>query len=437
MNRLLIAALCAAPMVVSAESAFHPIGQNLVYGVNNTGQSAITSVSNPATAASALQSEEDSRFRMGLMSVGVGYEVGDAENFADDLDRLIDKTKLGTLTATEVNDIIAGSPGNLLDEFNTILPKASEDGYATFTMAGQVLTPLIVASERLGGAVSLDLNVAGNVKLGVLDDTVVLVNPNSSVSFDGDEELSAGNTSLFVQGGSVAELALGYGRSVMKSDSGSLYAGAKLKLLNVELGRTTALLDDSTDVDTAMEEFDENSVEDSTTTVDLGLLWMSDNYQVGVSLLNTTSPSFEYPQISFNCASLVSAAAQARCSAAIADNEYEMSAQARIEGGWHSESRNWLVTFAYDANETETPAGDEVQWGVVGLAYAPESWWVPGLRVGHRANMAGSELGFWTAGLTLFKVMSLDLAYATESTVVDGDEVPRAASANLTFDLRF
>ena len=436
MKRLLIAALCATPMVASAESAFHPLGPNLTYGVNNVGQSAITSVNNPATAASALRSDEDSRFRMGLISIGAGYEVGDVANFVDDLDRLIDKTD--NLTLAEAQAIQDGDPGNLLDEFNTVLPAAGEDGYFTITMAGQVLTPLIVASDSLGGAISLDLNIAGNIKAGVLDDAVEVFDPDGAVpNYNGNETLTANNASLFIQGGAVSELALGYGRNLMDSGSGSLYAGAKLKLLNVELGRTTALLDNTQDVETAMDDFDENSVKESATTLDLGLLWVSDNYQLGMTVLNVTSPSFEYPTVALDCTTFANAATQARCNNAIADNEYEMSAQARIEGAWHTSSRNWLITAAYDVNETETPAGDEVQWGVVGIAYAPESWWIPNVRVGHRANMTGSELSYWTAGLTLFKVMSLDLAYTTDTTEIDGDEAPRAMAANLAFEMRF
>ena len=437
MKRLLIALLCTTPMLAHAESAFHPMGPNLTYGVNNVGQSAITSLNNPATAASALRNDEDSRFRMGLVSVGVGYEVGDVANFVDELDLLMDKTD--NLTLAEVTAIQTSAPGNLLDEFNVFLPKAGENGYMSITAGAQVLTPLIVASDSLGGAISLDLNVAANVKVGILDDVITITEIGGAApDYSGDEILSAGNSSLFIQGGAISEIALGYSREVMSRGNGTLYVGGKLKLLNAELGRTTALIDDSADIDTAMDDFDQNSIESSATTVDLGVLWVTDNYQLGMTVLNATAPTFDYPEVTTtNCTTDFSGAAQIRCNNAIADNEYEMSAQARLEGSWHTESRNWLITAAYDANETETPTGDAVQWAVVGLAYAPESWWIPNFRVGHRANMTGSELSYLTAGLTLFKVMTLDVAYSSDTTEIDGEDTPRSVAANLAFELRF
>lgn len=438
MKRLLIAALCATPFAAQAEFNFHPMGPNLTYGVNNASQSAFTSTSNPATSATALEGEEETRFRMGIIGIGGGYEVGDVDNFADDLDRLIDKTS--SLTAQEISDIQTSAPGNLLDEFNNdVLPAAAEDGYVSVTTSASLFTPLVIASDSLNGAITVDLNVAANVHLSLLNDNVAITEADhvTPPDYSGDEVLSAGDSVLLIEGGSIAGLSVGYSRQLQSSDAGTLYAGAKLKMLQAELGRTTVLIDDTDDVDTAMDEYDQNTVETNATTVDLGLLWVTENYRLGATIMNATSPTFDYPQVSINCASFATPTQQARCNDALGSDEFELKAQGRLEASVYSSSKAWLVNASYDTNKSETPAGDEVQWGVVSVAYAPESWWIPSIRAGLRSNMAGSELSYWTFGLTLFKGLTLDLAMSTDETEIDGDKLPRGAAANLAFETRF
>ncbi len=436
MKRLLIAALCFSPIAAHAEFSFQPSASNLTHGVNNASQSAFSSASNPAAAASALQNSEDTRFRLGLISLGVGYEVGDVDNFVDDLDRLMEKTD--ALTVDEVLAITDGDPNtySLLDEFNdTVLPSAAEHGYLTTSVTVQLLSPLVIASNSLGGAITLDISAGANIRVGVIDDEISLDNtiPTSPT-------LTANKTSLFIQGGTISEVGLGYSRNVFNNNSGSLYVGGKVKYLNVELGRTTVFLDEEDDTSDVGADFDQNSIESTDVTLDLGILWVSQHYQAGVTILNATSPSFEYPDnttLSLSCADITGAERQARCNNALTAEDFEMSAQARIEGSWHSASRSWIITGAYDTSETDTPSGDKVQWAVVSAAFSPESWWIPGIRVGQRTNLTGSELNYVTAGLTLFKGFTLDAAMATEKTIIDGDEVPRAAAVNVAFEMRF
>lgn len=435
MKRTLLAGLVLAALGSTAHAAqtFHPSGSNLTYGVNSVSQSVITSTNNPAAGAIALK-DDDTRFRMGLITVGAGYEVGDVGDFVDTLDRLIDKVD---------NLTIGDDPVALAAEFNAILPDASENGYMTTAVAGHLpLMPLLIASDWFGGAISLDISAGAQVKAGVLDDTITVTDPDASLpTLTGDEALDSGETSLFVNGGVISELSVGYSTNLMQTESGGLFLGAKLKYLNAELGRDNVKLDGAVDVDTALQDFDQNTVTSSAVTADLGVIWATDHYQLGATLLNVTSPSFKYPgALTFtsapNCASRISAAI-ARCTAALEDAEYKLDAQLRLEAALYSASRSWLITGAYDTAETETPAGDKQQWAVIALGFAPESWIIPGLRVGYRQNMAGSELSYATFGLTLFKGLNLDLAYGLDSTKIDGEDMPRAVAANVAFEVRF
>jgi hypothetical protein len=108
-----------------------------------------------------------------------------------------------------------------------------------------------------------------------------------------------------------------------------------------------------------------------------------------------------------------------------------------LEGALYTESQNWVISLAADANAVSDPFGDEYQWFTASAAYATDSWLIPGFRVGYRQNMAGSELNYATAGATLFKALNLDLAYALEDITIDGNTVPRGLILNLGLELTF
>lgn len=447
MKRLLIAATVGAVCASSAQAdpSFHPSGANLTYGVNSVSQSAITSNNNPAAGALALQQSNDTRFRMGIFAIGIGFEFGDVNNFVDDLDLLIDKSDSLTIAeAEELATAVDPSTVGVLGELNEVVPGLGENGYVETTVAGHLLTPLLIASDALGGAVSFDINAGSNIRAAFLDDVInydqgaTPYNPADLTSL-ADDSLSAQQSRIYAKGGGVAEFALGYSRSVMVSDAGALYAGVKAKYMAASLAQTSSLVEGADDVDTVVEDMDEYAKDTSNITADIGVLWVSKNYQVGATLMNVTSPSFEYGTsgAAVNCALYTSPAQQERCDETIGDDEYTLDASVRLEGALHSESRNWLITAAFDTSETETPSGGLQQWAVISGAYAPESWIIPAVRLGMRKNMAGSELSYGTFGLSLFKGLTLDLAVALESTEVDGDELPRGFMANLGFEMRF
>ena len=58
---------------------------------------------------------------------------------------------------------------------------------------------------------------------------------------------------------------------------------------------------------------------------------------------------------------------------------------------------------------------------------------LPGWRLGYRQNLAGSEIGYITGGVTLFRVLTLDAAMSTETV----DSVPRAFMFNAGVGVRF
>jgi hypothetical protein len=81
--------------------------------------------------------------------------------------------------------------------------------------------------------------------------------------------------------------------------------------------------------------------------------------------------------------------------------------------------------------------GDDYQWASVGAGFASDSWWLPGARVGVRKNLAGTELTYITAGITVFNIVNLDLAATTQTVQVNGRTLPRGAIANIGINVLF
>ncbi|VAW87272.1 hypothetical protein MNBD_GAMMA18-2033, partial [hydrothermal vent metagenome] len=79
---------------------------------------------------------------------------------------------------------------------------------------------------------------------------------------------------------------------------------------------------------------------------------------------------------------------------------------------------------------------NEMQWMNIAVGYAPDNW-IPGVRVGYRENLVGSQLSMATFGITLLKGLNLDIAYGLEEIESDGEKYPRSVAVNLGLEMRF
>jgi len=95
------------------------------------------------------------------------------------------------------------------------------------------------------------------------------------------------------------------------------------------------------------------------------------------------------------------------------------------------------VNAAYDIDAVRNPMQDHDQWATISAGYAAGNWWIPGVRVGYRKSLEGSELGYLGVGVTLFKVLNLDVAPTTESTEISGTDLPRGLIVNLGVEISF
>lgn len=442
-----IAAVLAFATIACSGSAvamtpFLQSGSNLTLGSTSQTQTIFGSINNPAAAAS-LQQDGDWAWKFGALNVGMRVEVGPVDDMIDSMDALNDRMDVldrcldnisncpftSSALTTEIDDVINSG--------TDILKSSGDKGYADIGFGGHLpMMPMVIAADWTGGAIAFDVNAFVQGKLRVLDAPVVL-NPISN-------EMTT-NTALYIKGVSGVELGMGYSKEVWSKGSGSLYAGAKAKLIQMNLTKVLVGFDSADDVEQVFEDTMDDDLEAvSGVGLDAGLLWIEQHYRLGVTANNLLEPEFAYPDISSNCNDpSLSPSQTTTCVTALSHSNridtsevHLMNTQVILEGALYSESRNWVASVSYDANSIFDPVGNEYQYLVASAGYVPDSWWRPGFRVGYRTNQVGTMLSEVTLGLSWLRV-NLDLAQSLETITVDGDTAPRTFAANLGIDLSF
>jgi hypothetical protein len=408
--------------------SFHDAGPNLTDGGASNAWSALYATRNPAGGEFALA--PGARFRMGILSsIGFGTEVGPVDNFADEIDDLIDQLD---------RDDISLSEGNaLVNRFNGLLETFGRDGY--IKVHGGVQVPLfpMLFRNRLG-VFTLDANLAGQARLGLLD-APLTYNPV-------EEELETASA-VYVKGAQLGEISLGFSRLAWKHEAGQLFVGGRLRYLHAALSKQVVALEaveEGDDVnDVLSDSYDANERKSSNVTVDLGAIYSTSRYRVGLTVANLTEPEFEYGPIGVNCNTLTGTA-QYNCYTAlyfsdrIALNEkWTLERQATLEGELLFAGGAGSISAAVDLNDVHDIVGDLHQGLTVAVGYKTQASWLPDARVGYRKNLAGSELSSVSLGLTFFKRFHLDVACGLESTDVDGNSVPRTLAFNLGFEMSY
>ena len=453
----------------------HPHGPNLTYGAVSNNQSIMSSVTNPAAGASVF-TDEDSHYGFGVLSsIGVGVEFGQMDDFFTQFNDTKD-----TLTTTQIlnfaniiqdpNTSIEEKAAQIADQVNQtlinptneLMTELAKDGYFKGTISGHApIMPLVVTHKKLGGSFLFDINANVTTYLGLLADPINQINgqdilstvqtaiDNNQNDINFDQFISSDSTAI-VKGALVAEMSLGYSRSVWKHDNGpalqtgELFAGVRANYYRVGLTRFIQRLQDFTQdqsVDSVFSDRSgENYKESAGFGVDAGVVWVSKHYRAGATLNNITQPSFKYNSLNLNGYD-PSTDVYAELSKG---EEYKMNRQLTLEGAVFTSNQNWVVAGSLDANAVKDPVGQDYKWLALSAAYATKSWWIPGARVGFRSNLAGTKLNYVTAGTTLFKSLNLDIAYALNTVKVAKNdatsftgEVPRSAIINLGLEFTF
>ncbi len=450
MKQLITAAVfVAAVSLAQATPLYHPQGQNLTYGAVSNGQTIMSDTTNPAAGAAVLK-ENDSQYRLGIPgSIGGGLEFGKVDALYERIDAEADKFKNTQLLTPTANPIDAVNELNsAIASLNAVLADVQANGYAK--AFGSIDVPLVVAHQGLGGSLVFDANMSFAASIAGLHENI---NFNAADALLGVDDLTDdvsltlvggiptgftvnNDSGVLVSASQVTDLSLGYSRPMMKSEQATLYAGTRAHYYKVEHSRIGIRM---TNLTTNVEQqFDDAMDQDRGSStgfgVDLGVLWVSEHYRLGATLANINEPSFDTGSIDLVASGydLNSSVAQQLA----ANDSYVMERQLALEAAVYTASQNWVISAGFDANAIEDALGDEYQWASLSAAYATDTWYIPGVRLGVRQNMAGTEIKYMTGGLS-FGPVNLDVAYSPESVTIDGSSVPRGAMVNLGLELTF
>ena len=465
MKRVLTASVLAtATTLAQATPLYHPPGPNLTNGAVSNGQSSMSDITNPAAGAAVLKTNGN-QYRFGVLSsIGGGAEFGKVDDLYDKVNTQAQdafqngqNVNINVITATGT-DIDNAINGTIADINNILKEVSSDDGYAKlFASAHAPVMPVVVAHQALGGSLVLDFNGSFSTKIHALQATIqdtgfgaaiqadVLDNGiidgtynNGETSVDLTDPTNPvitinNDSSVIISAATQTELAFGYSRPVTELAGGTLYGGLRGRYHKIGKARAAIRLGSLDDAEQAFKDaMDSDFVEKSALGLDAGVLWVNDNYRLGATVANINEPTFDFGDVS-NISSYGTEIGKLIRET----NKYTMERQITLEGALYTQDQMLVLSGAFDTNAIADALGDEYQWATLSAAFNFDNWLVPGLRIGIRKNMAGTNIQYLSAGMTLFKVLNLDYAQSSDTVTIDGTTVPRGFIANLGLELTF
>ncbi len=432
-----IALLCCVQSASYANDVFAPSGQQLTKGHTVATTDLYSSIHNPATASYLLKGKNG--FKMNMFGpITGGYEFGKIDSLIDELDELVDILDQDDLTAEDALDA--------KNRFEPFLQNAARDGMIKF--AGNANIPLLpfMYHNNQVGTFFANVSLSGSLRSTVLDDDIDIINVNDTFRI---------NTSaaLYVKSVGLTSINLGYSRPVYKTEGGLLHAGVGVNINSYKLAKNVisfAGLEDGEDVGDAIENDYENNQNTSTNVgVDLGLFYATKQYSVGLTVKDINQPEYDYgvlPTDSDSCNGMMGisvdncfvaqeAIAAGRISASeiyVANTQTNLSASAFM-----GEKIKWGVHASIDLNDKNDAIGDLYQWANLSTNMQLNNWFVPEVRLGYTKNLAGTELSYYSFGLTFFKYAELDIQFSDESVEIDGTSAPRSAHLSLAVQTKF
>lgn len=413
--------------VMAAMPVNQPVGSSFTLSSAPNIRALSTVHGNPAAPFLMVNQDDNDSFRFGILGpLSIGVEMGDVSDLGDraeEIEKILDATYTSKTQAEDA-----------LKKADDILKKIGQTAYLKTTLSMQVPFMPIIYKTQDKGAFMLDASLSGVAKGSVIADTIKL-NSSSNTELTSD-------TSFYAQTATDLKVGFGYSQAVWENSHGMLIGGVKANLHQISLGRGTVALDDQSDKaeDAISDAISDDAVSSTGVGLDLGTVWVSNYYQVGLTLANINEPEFDGAPIKQNCATRSCSAANGLVTAGklAATEKYVKEMQTTVDFAVSTKGKQLTLGLSYDANEVKDAVGDEYQWAAASLSYNGDSHFIPGLRVGFRQNMAGSELSYASAGLTILKRLNIDLAVALDTVVdEDGDELPRGGFFSIGYDTAF
>lgn len=434
---VLISGLSSVSLFSLASTGGVNQGSSLTSGPSSNHYSLYSASRNPAM--SSLMVDENERWRMNyFLGVSVNFEVGKVDNFADDLDELIDLIDDPSTNTDPVEEV--------LTRFNGVLEQMGEDGYLkTSTSVTPPLFPLFYRSDRFSGTFFAEFSMDTQIGLSLLDDELIYDDQNGSF---------ATSTALYLKAGIENRLSFGYGTEisdlVSKNLGGNLHVGVKVNYFDLELSKQVMplqILDGQEVSDVLEDEYDKNLVSTTGIGIDIGAVYEAERYRMGLSINNLNSPSFSYGTVGVNCSEREeNTISRSSCEASAYFIETKGELKSREEHTKHAVAtidstffitKKWALSASADLAKYDDLVGMENQWMNVATSYTSSGYWMPAPRIGYQSNLAGDGLASMTFGFTLFKTLTMDFEYGLESVSVDGSSSPRRVGFAIGFEESF
>ena len=377
------------------------------------------------------------------------------------------QSRIGKAISAEVNTAVNDIATSFLADINnTVTPAVSslnDNGSLKLGMIAYIpLTPLVITHDKLGGSLVLNANISAQGKLRYISS---YTEPSASINLDsvkyngGDISSAASwnidentlnpkfdianDAAVSIKTAAITEVGVGYSMPFRKYDKGNLYLGGKFNLYQVGLSKSLLSLEGTNDTDQILEDQMDASLDmDTGFGLDLGAMWVGDNYHLGATLNNINSPEFDYENTSV-CSNFsnyvdpndssknIASRVLAECNAT---ETYSMDPQLRLEAYTHAWNDKVSLGFGLDANAIDDPLGAEYQWLTLSAGANLGNWIA--VRGGYRSNLADNGLSFYSIGATAVGI-NLDLAISKESITYEGDSVPRAGYFNASWAMTF
>lgn len=422
---LLVSSSLLSTAVMAAMPVNQPIGSSFTLSSSPNQRALATALGNPAAPFLMVNEQDDDNFRFGILGpLSIGIEMGDVSDLGDRVEEIEDILDASYSTPA------AAQTG--VDKANEILNGIGNTAYVKTSVALQVpLMPVIYKTDN-NGAFMLDASISSVAKANVITDEI----SNTGATIDDNDTSFQARTAVDLA------IGLGYSQAMWENSHGMLVGGVKATMHNISMGHAlVALDDDSDDADDAISNaVDDDAIETSNVGIDLGAIWMSNNYQLGVTLANINEPEFDGVALDTSCTSRSCTAASNLIAngKVTSGQKYIMEMQTTIDAAVSTSGKQVTLGMSYDTNAVKDAVGDEYQWAAASISYYGDSHFLPGLRVGYRQNMAGTELSYGSFGLTILKRLNLDIAVALDTVEdEDGDEMPRSVYFALGYDTAF
>lgn len=468
---------------VPAGPVYQPPSANLTLGDVTHGNRILSASSNPAAAAADRVRGAGKPVRGTVISGAAGLEYGNVDNLFELYDEL-------TQAYAPSDPGTGGGPGqdpddkpddgiNIGDILDQIDPdiEAALDAIATevATQAALLLlireegygkawltadAPFVFDKQWLGGTWTLGLNWSGSSKaygltqeidfdpdaarqaledwlntqvtdrptqLPISDDIVLTPTPGTDAVYFA----ITNDSSLLSKSTQTTEIRVGYSREALARESGILFFGARANVHLKHLSRLSVRFGDITDSEELFEAIrDADFRSDAGAGIDLGLLWVAGNYQLGAQVTNVNEPEFRFPDVNLEPYNSEEAVRFLE-----SDAIYTLDRQLKLEASIFTTDRRWSAHLGYDWDPVTEPMGDRFRWLTLSGGFTTDSWWIPSARIGYRQNLAGTELGYLSLGATLFRYVNVDIASALDTVNIDGQKLPQGLMASIGFEI--